>query len=214
MSKVLNWLRKQFLILIIGGNGSGKTYLAIQIAIQYLKSYPNKRVLFILSDDGEKKLWEIEEIGLNELNTFQGVKKIIIDSAKDFEFIADNYKSYRDEQGNRVQREFNGLMVCDDLGGAMNRRPTEIINFFKKRRQPNIDFLFIFHGLRTDVPPAFYSYINKIILFQTSDNHEDTMRHLPIDKRKYFEDKYLEVQQLAKTNPHAKVEIIINPLNI
>lgn len=207
--------RKQFLDLLIGGNGSGKTTLAIEIAIDYLTQNPFKRVLFVLTDDGESKFWKIEEIGLQELDTFQGVKKIIIDDPKDFEFIANNYRSYRDEQtGVRVQKEYNGLIICDDCGGLMSRRPNEILNWFKKRRQPNIDFLFLFHGLRTDVPPAFYSYINRIILFQTSDNHEETMKHLRSDKREYFEQKYLEVQRLAKDNPHAKVEIIINPLSI
>lgn len=207
--------RKQFNHVIIGSNGSGKTYLAMKIAAAYAKSYPNKRILFILSDDGEKKLANIKEITKDQLLSFTGIKKIIIDNQKDFEFIANTFKSYFDEsKGVRVQREFNGLMVCDDLGGVMNRRPEEILRFFKKRRQPNIDFLFIFHGLRADVPPSFYTYVNHIILFRTSDNHEQTKKELPIHIRDEFERVYQYVQKKTLTHPHFCQEIVVNPLTI
>lgn len=207
--------RKQFLHLIIGANGTGKTYSVIKIAIAYLTANPFKRVLFILMDDGDSKLWNIEEIEMDELETFEGVKKIIINGQKDFEHIAATYKSYKDElTGERIQKEFNGLMICDDCGSVMSRRPEDILAFFRKRRQPNIDFLFIFHGLRCEVPPSFYSFVNHIILFQTSDNHEETMKHLRSDKREHFQNEYNIVQREALKNPHYCREIVINPLTI
>lgn len=207
--------RRQLLTLIIAANGYGKTYLQVDLAIQYIEACPEKRVLFVLADDGEDKTAGLTEIGRSELLTFTGVKKYIIEDASDFEYLADLFKSYRDDKtGLRVQRKFNGMMCCDDLGGAMNRRPKEILNFFKKRRQPNIDFLFAFHGLKTDVPPSFYTYVTSIILGRTSDNHNYTKDLLAEDKQDEFEQAYRRVQKETLTNPYYKEEIIINPITI
>lgn len=217
----MNEDRKQFNDVLIGGNGCGKTTLQFQIAMNYLEeSYSEyfktylKRILFLIPDDAEDKLANVTEIDLNQLESFVGIKKIILDSYRDFGFICDTYKPIKDELGNRVTKKFNGLFCCDDLGTIMNRRPEEILKLFKRRRQPNIDFLWAFHGLRTEVPPAFYTYVNRIILFRTSDNHEPTLKALPEGKQELFMEVYRRVQKISEKEPHYCEEIEINPLNI
>ena len=207
-------MRKQFNNVYIGSNGTGKTTLLIKIAIAYLEANPSKRILIILKDDDEEKFWDIEEIEKEEVLNFEGVKKLIIESHKDFEYITAQFKSRKDKYGNRLINKFNGLFICDDLGAAMNRRPDDILNMFKRRRQINIDFIWAFHGLRTDVPPAFYTYVNTLCLFRTSDNHTHTMAELPADKAPIFEAVYNRVQEKTETEPHYCEEIIINPLTI
>jgi hypothetical protein len=207
-------MRKQFNHVFIGSNGTGKTTLMIQIAIDYLTNNPNKRILIIVKDDDEEKFWNIKEISKEEILSFKGVKKLLIENHKDFDYITDKFKSVKDKAGNRFVNKFNGLMICDDLGAAMNRRPDDILNMFKRRRQINADFIWAFHGLRTDVPPSFYTYVNSIFLFRTSDNHDYTMEQLPHAKQEIFETIYNSVQETTETEPHHCEEIIINPLTI
>lgn len=206
--------RKQFNDVWIGANGSGKTHQMLQAAFLYATSNEFKRVLFVLPDDGEESLWTLSEIEKEELIYFEGVKKIILDDEDDFEYITDTFKPFIDTDGEKKFRRFNGLMLCDDLGTMLNRRPNEILKLFKRRRQPNIDFIWSFHGLRTDVPPSFYTYVNRLILFRTSDSHEYTMNQLPESKRDEFLDVYRRVQKITETDPHYCEELIINPLSI
>lgn len=207
--------RKQFNDVWIGANGSGKTTKLMRLAFLYAMANELKRVCFLLLDDNEEALWELSEIEREELLYFQGIKKMILESEEDFVYITDLFKPViNDITGLKEFRRFNGLFICDDLGSMLKRRPTEIIALFKRRRQPNIDFAWSFHGLRTDVPPAFYTYVNRIVLFRTSDSHEYTMEQLPENKRDEFLDVYRRVQRITETDPHYCEEIILNPLNI
>lgn len=207
-------MRKQFNDVWIGANGSGKTFLEKKVAFEYASENILKRVLFVLPDDGEESLWSLSEIEKEELIYFEGIKKLILEDENDFEYITDTFKPFIDETGEKRYRRFNGLMVCDDLGVMINRRPQEILKLFKRRRQPNIDFLWSFHGLKTDVPPSFYTYVNHIVLFRTSDAHEYTMQQLPEAKRSEFLEVYQRVQKITETEPHYCEEIILNPLTI
>ena len=194
-------MRKQFNDVFIGSNGCGKTTLMIKIIIQYVEYNPEKRVLLLLPDDNEEKFYEISEIKINELRSFEGIKKIILDTEKDFLQIIEIYN-------NPINR-FNGLMVCDDLGVLLTRRPEAILKLFKRRRQPNIDFIWSFHGLTTDVPKGFFAYVNRIVLFQTTDNHEDTCDKISVFFKEAFEQMYFRVQRESQKNPYYFEEITL-----
>lgn len=196
--------RSQFNHVFIGSNGTGKTTVEIQVAIDYLQNNPTKRVLFVIPDDGEEKLEDVPEITIKELRDFEGVAKFIPDSEKDFDKFLELFsdKTY----------QFNGLFIGDDLGVILSRRPQQVLRLFKRRRQANIDFIWSFHGLRCEVPPQFYTYVNNIYLFGTSDNHEDTLKELPHGKRDAFEEMYFRVQDKAVGQFNYYEELIINPI--
>lgn len=184
------------------------------MAIKYMESNPLKRVLFAIPDDAEEKLWNIQEIDKEEILYFEGAKKIIIDEEADFDYMAKLFLPEVSETGERIINRFNGLICCDDMGTNISRRPVNILKLFKRRRQPNIDFTWSFHGLKTDVPPAFWTYVNNLILFRTSDPHEYTMECLPENKRDEFLEMYRRVQKISETKPHYCEQLIINSLII
>lgn len=196
--------RSQFNHILFASNGQGKTTFEIEIAINYLKNDLRKRVLFLLPDDGEEKLYQVKEIEINELQSFKGVAKLFVDSQKIFDTFLDIYS----DENNK----FNGLCICDDLGGVIGKRPEALYRLFRRRRQCNIDFLWSFHGLHCDAPKGFYTYLNNIYLFRTSDNHEQTQKNLPIQKQAEFFDAYFRVQEKSEEQFNYKEEIIINPL--
>lgn len=192
-------MRQQRNIVLFGTNGTGKTTVMLNTAIEYLeRNYrTGKRVLCCLPDDGERKYDVIKEITLEEhsLNNFSGIKKVFIEDKSDFEMI---YKTYTA----KTSAGFNGLCVFDDLGVLLNRRPEEVLKMLRRRRQMNMDMLWNFHGLTTDMPRSFWSFLTDIILFKTGDEHTDTMEKLPFDVRGDFEKMYFRVEKEAKTNPY------------
>lgn len=205
--------RKQFFIIIIGGNGCGKTTLMLKIAQMYFKANPKKRGLIGVADDGEKKLRGFKYITKQQLRVFTGIKKIMIEEEQDFLDIANTYKPvYNEKTGQFDCNQFDGLMIFDDLGGVMSRRPEPLLKFLKKRRQPNVDILMVFHGLRADTPPSLYSYANKIILFKTSDDPEGATKNLAPTVKEKFMKAYDRVQ--SHPDPHYYEEIEINTLSI
>jgi hypothetical protein len=193
-------MRKQFNHIIIGGNGSGKTTFFIKIAIKYFELNPKKRILFLMPDDSEKKLEKIKEINFEQITKFSGISKMIVDNDKIFSKILDIFGS---------GTPFNGLIVCEDPGVYLGRRPENVLKLFKRRRQTNIDFLWSFHGFNTEMPRSFFTYVNSVFLFETSDNHEWTKKLLPIDKQDEFEEKYKKIQEISKTKKYQCLELII-----
>lgn len=183
-------MRKQFNDIVFGGNGSGKTTFEIKVVLKYLENNPRKRVLFIIPDDSEEKLDVVPEITLDDLKTFKGVAKLVAENDKIFsqllEFFSDK------------NNKFNGLVVADDCGVFLKRRPENVLKLFKRRRQLNIDFLWSFHGFNTEIPRAFFAYVNRLYIFETSDSTKWTRELLPIDKQAEFDFKYNEVQTLAR----------------
>jgi hypothetical protein len=196
--------RSQFNHVIIGANGTGKTTFSFEVAIEYLNQDHRKRILFIVPDDSEEKLDNIEEISFNQIKNFSGVKKFVAENEKIFDKFLEIFADR--------EFKFNGLIICDDLGVILSRRPNPVLRLLKRRRQSNIDFLWSFHGLRCEVPPSFYTYVNNIYLFSTSDNHEETLKELPHNKKDSFENMYFRVQKEAENKFNYFEELIINPI--
>jgi hypothetical protein len=193
--------RKQFNIVMFGGNGCGKTTKLLEVIDAYLDANEWKRVLIITPDDSEEKLEFIEEIQVEDLRTFKGLKKLIVSNAKIFTTLKDVYLPHaKSDKANSIK--FNGLLVVDDAGVILDRRNEEVLDFFRRRRQANVDILTIFHGLRNEVPPSFFAYVTDLIIFQTADNHKKTLDLLPMDKQESFMTAYTRVQSCAKQNPY------------
>lgn len=195
----MSGLRQQRNIVIFGTNGTGKTTVMLETAIKYLEQNfrSGKRVLCCIPDDGERKYDVIKEIPLEEhaLNNFVGIKKLYIEQEKDFGFLYSVYSSRR-------SAGFNGMAVFDDLGVLMNRRPENILKLLRRRRQINMDMLWNFHGLKTDIPLQFWSFVTDIILFKTGGDYKNTMERIDYNKREEFEKMYFRVEENAKSNPY------------
>ncbi len=215
--------RKQLCTVLFGGNGSGKTTEELSILLAYADANEEKRSLILVPDDGERKFDNISEIEPTEnaLREFRGIKKLIVDDIKIFDMILKVYTEpmkkangafVTNTRGEKVHEKFNGLMICDDMGVMLNRRPENVLKLFKRRRQANIDMLWTFHSLDTDIPKSFFSYVTDVILFQTSGNHQDTLKKIEESKKEEFERVYFEVQEEAKQNPYARKRIILRPI--
>jgi len=150
-------MRKQFNDIVIGGNGSGKTTFEIKVCLEYIKHSPDKRVLFIIPDDSEEKLDIVPEITVDELKDFKGIVKLIAENDKIFSQILDFFSDKK--------QRFNGLVIADDCGVFIKRRPENVLRLFKRRRQLNNDFLWSFHGFNTEMPRSFFTYVNMIYIF-------------------------------------------------
>lgn len=191
--------RQQEMALFFGTNGTGKTTLMMGAAANYLQANAakEKRVLFCVPDDSERKFDNIEEITSEpeSLYEFDGAKKILCEDRKVF---TDIYKAYTA----KGKPSFNGLMIFDDIGVILNRRPEEALIMLKRRRQMNADMFFNFHGLHTDMPRSFFTYATRIVLLKTGDDYEDTMKKLPPIKRIEFEEMYKRVERSSIENPY------------
>lgn len=194
-----NKIRQQDMVLIFGTNGTGKTTQMLEGAIDYLESNYKygKRVLCCIPDDGERKYDVISEITSepHQLENFSGIKKIIIEDKGTFDVMLRTYTA-------KTSIGFNGLCIFDDMGVVLSRRPEEVLRLLRRRRQMNMDMLWNFHGLTTDMPRSFLGFATKIVLFRTGDSHYDTMEKLPFDKRKQFEEMYFRVEEKCKTNKY------------
>ncbi len=214
--------RKQFNAALFGANGTGKTTLEIEIMCDYAYANPLKRELIIVPDDGERKFDSIEEMEITEdnLRNFRGIKKVIAEDSKIFELLLKIYtQPITDSGGKPVLKDgkkqnekFNGLVVCDDLGVILSRRPTEAIKLFKRRRQANMDMLWTFHVFETDIPKAFFGYLTSMVMFQTSGGYEDTVGKIDPLKRAEFVEIYNRVQREAEKNQYYREEMILRAL--
>jgi hypothetical protein len=196
-------MRQQFNTVVFGTNGTGKTTFMLELACTYIEANPSKNVLFILPDDAERKYDPIPEIHPLRLSEISGMYKVYADKVKGKETIYDlMYKNFVEGS-----RKFNGLIINDDCGVLWNRRPEDVLTFMRRRRQSNADIISNFHGLTTDMPRAFFTYLTSLVLFKTGDNHTDTRDKLPYLKQDEFEEMYFRVENEAKTNRFYREEL-------
>lgn len=62
-----------------------------------------------------------------------------------------------------------------------------------------MDFASVFHGWDNEVPPSFWKWLTKILIWETSDNPSDCVKNLPQDKQDAFWIVYNRVQAIAKS---------------
>lgn len=191
--------RKQINELFFGTNGTGKTTNMISLAVSYAELNPKKNVLFLMPDDSEKKYDEVPIISEKELLTDFGIAKIICGMPESKSQKSIYTKIY--EMHNKADVKFNGLLVNDDMGSLLNRRPNDVLTLLSRRRQLNIDMFWNFHGLTTDVPKSFWRYVTGITLHKTTDDYKDTLEKIG-NKKDEFLSAYNEVQEVSKQNPY------------
>lgn len=199
-------VRKQFNDVIFGGQGTGKTTFQVELIIEYAEKNPDKRVLLILPDDSEDKFDPIEEVAYRDVRRVKGIRKVIVDNMNIF---TDLYNWHVNDKHPQYTGRFRGLIIADDAGVLIKRRDENVLKFMRRRRQANADIITSFHGLRNEIPPSFFGYVNRMVIFNTTDSPEETIKLLPPNKQMEFIQVYERVQKIAQTNPYYKEEFIL-----
>lgn len=192
-------IRKQLNELFFGTNGTGKTTNMIKLAVEYAIANPKKNVLFLMPDDSEKKYDEVPMITKNDLLSDFGIAKMICSTPENKKEKSIYTEIY--ERHNKADVKFNGLIVNDDMGALLQRRPNDVITLLSRRRQLNLDMFWNFHGLTTDAPKSFWRYVTGVTLHKTTDDYHDTLDKVG-SKGNEFLDVYKEVQEASAENPY------------
>ena len=164
--------RIRFLTVILGTNGTGKTSF-IKKMIKGLNS-GGVKTLIVTPDDIEYphlKDWKLENPKEFE---FTGVRKHIFEPKHTFKAITDNYR--------------RGALFLDDARDylpANLENEQEFRKLMIRRRHLETDVFVVAHGF-TDIPPKIFTYVNKYILFKTTD---------PVNKRKDTIRNYEEIEE-------------------
>ena len=171
--------------LIVGAQRTGKTTLAKKIADQY-----PKKVLVVCPDDMEPAWSKYNLITPAEIAALTGGKSRVIYNPRDkffLQHVSDNFR--------------NGLIIYDDAKVYFNNNQKifELEAFLVRRRQNNIDAMFMYHGFST-IAPLLYTYSTHIALFRTNDAFERAK-----DKILNYEQMVQHMEQIkaqAQTDPH------------
>lgn len=179
-------MRQTERILILGTNGTGKTTLSKQFVKNELER-KDGRVLIVTPDDAEWLQYpRINIYKKGRIEQFTGAMRHIWRDKNDLPFL----KLFK-----------GGLLVFDDCRTYFDAKiDTELRGFFIRSRQRQIDILSIAHGF-TNVPPSFFSYTSRIILFKTKDSLE--MRKSDIrEKYDLLLSEKIHVDQESEKNRH------------
>ena len=144
-------------LIVLGFNGTGKTTFVKKLVAAYLKK-DDRKALIITPDDRE---WnDLETVELNKKTDFYytGAKRTIF---------------LKDYTMHRVTEYFHDAMIVfDDCRGYLPPAlDMDIHNLMIRSRQKMLDIVAVGHGF-TEVPPKFFTFCTKIILFQTKDKIE------------------------------------------
>lgn len=137
--------------ILVGINGTGKTSFIKNMLQQTVTR--NNRALIVTPDPTEWR--QVEEVSGRDIATFTGIKKII----------------YRAGCTEEIQRYYsNGMLIFDDARVYIHAQSDDFMQWLQiRRRQVGVDFFCNFHGL-TQVPPIFFTFATKLVLFYTKDN--------------------------------------------
>jgi hypothetical protein len=169
------------LIGIVGTNGTGKS-----TAVKKVITAIGGRALIFTPHDNE---WE--EYPVNELETvadfnFKGICRHIFPLPETLE---------------RTEKFFfNGSLVFEELRDYVPATTNFLMRrFLISRRQHMNDIIFVCHGF-SEIPPAFLTFISRLVLFRTTDSIERRKRELQqFDRLKEAQDR---VNERALTNPY------------
>jgi len=177
--------RIRYLTVIIGTNGTGKTSLIKKIISKFNQS--GSRALLVTPDDAEYTyLKDYPLIDSKEFD-FKNVRKHIFEPNHTFNAISNNYRK--------------GAVFFDDCRSYIPNNlesEKEFRNILIRRRHKEIDVFIIAHGF-TDIPPKIFTYVNKYIIFKTTD---------PIVKRKDTILNYEAVEKAVKRINDKKLKIV------
>ena len=177
--------RSTQMIIVLGYNGTGKTTFVKKMIVSMLKN--GRRVLVVTPDDIEfSTIPMVHQRLTHHLKTYTGARRMIYEDKGTLEAII----KYFD----------NGLLIFDDCRAYFTAAlDKELHQLLIRRRQKMLDIVAVGHGF-TEVPPKFFTFASKIVLFRTNDNiarRKDVLKDF--DKMAYMQRK---INQAAEKDPH------------
>lgn len=183
-------------MIVLGFNGTGKTTFVRDILIGELKK--GGRGLVITPDDREWLTLEMVHNKFPErISRYVGARRMIFYEPSRAERMHKGMKNTLEYISEHYSK---GLLIFDDCRAYLRSlTASEVHNLLIRRRQREIDIIAVGHGF-TEVPPKFFTFADKIILFQTKDNiykRKDDLRDFQA-----MEEAQLRVNAQAEKNPH------------
>lgn len=168
------------LVIVLGFNGTGKTTV-----LRHILQSTTQKALVVTPDDAEWTDCPLAELEKPADFVFRGIHRHIYNPERTLDAVTKLRK---------------GVLVFDDCRAYFqDRTDTEIRKLLIRRRQLESDVYVVGHGF-TQVPPVFFTFATRYILFKTVDNVER--------RKKYIQDFELvkaaqaEVNRRAAKNPH------------
>ncbi len=150
--------RINYITLLVGKRGCGKTTTAIQLAVA-----TGKRILVINTDNNDAYN-SFPLVNIDSLHNWKGTKGICVTSEplRALEILNTSQK--------------NLFIICDDtqkyIGQTVER---EAKIFMINHRMNNFDVVFMYHSLKF-IPPYLAMQFNQIVLFKTLDSDYNDLR--------------------------------------
>ncbi|NOY50453.1 MAG: ATP-binding protein [Chlorobi bacterium] len=173
------------LIIVLGYNGTGKTTLIKKMIAESLKN--GRRVLIVTPDDIEfLTIPVVHPKFTHHLRTYTGARRMIYEDKDTLHSIINHFS--------------NGLLIFDDCRAYFTAAlDKELHELLIRRRQKMLDIVAVGHGF-TEVPPKFFTFASKVILFRTNDNidrRKDVLKDF--QKMAFYQEK---INKEAETSPH------------
>lgn len=143
-------------IIILGTNGTGKSTLEKKFLLAEIRK-PEGHAIVVTQH-------------LNEWTNLEDVNRRFIDKRVG-EYVKARRLIYQDGDLNYLEHNFrNGLLLFDDCRMYLHAATDqELHSMLIGSRQRSVDIIVAGHGF-TEVPPKFFTFATKIILFKTRDN--------------------------------------------
>jgi ABC-type Na+ transport system ATPase subunit NatA len=142
------------MIVFIGTNGTGKTTKLKELVSNLLKI--KRRILIVTPDDVEwNSIPFVNDRFKERISSYKGARRMIFES----------------DTIQLIDQEFrNGVLIFDDCRAYLDAHTSkELHTIMVRRRQRDIDVIFVAHGF-SDVPPKFFNFATFYILFKTNEN--------------------------------------------
>lgn len=143
-------------IIIIGTNGTGKSTISKKIVLNEIKK-PDGHAIIVTQH-------------LNEWTNLEDVNRRFIDKRVG-EYAKARRLIFQKGDLQYLEQSFrNGLLLFDDCRMYLHSATDEELHsMLIGSRQRSVDIIAVGHGF-TEVPPKFFTFATKIILFKTRDN--------------------------------------------
>ena len=172
--------REAKMTILLGTNGTGKTTL-----LRRILAASGQKCLVITPDDAEWTDCPLSEMQVQDDFVYEGIKRHIFDPETTLDAL-DKFK--------------RGILVFDDCRAYFqDHTDPRVRTLLIRRRQREVDVFAVGHGF-TQVPPVFFTFATRYILFKTVDNVE--RRKNCIQDFELVKAAQAEVNRRAAKNPH------------